>query len=234
MDTKNKKIKIAKYILYTIIFIFSFTLAYIIQTNYFFKGILALPAVGSLLSLLYKIYKDDRAHERTVELQTKQHDFILGTASHMAEVAYDKHVLFCEAYIERVQKGFQELLRDGPSANAMTIGRELVNIRQKHAAWLTKEIEAKLKPFEQTLIRMGAKDGLIYNLPMGEKRNKMIEEVYKSFGLILGHEKPTNEEEEGLAIDEIIEKIRVILGISILTEMRLRAAELAVKRISNT
>ena len=232
MITKeNIKKNWGSYVAYILVFVASITATMILPVSETIKNIAAIPGIGSLFLALDKVWKDYLTHQRAVELQTKQQDFVLGTASHMAEVAYDKHVLFCEAYIERVQQGFQELLRDGPSANAMTIGRELVNIRQKHAAWLTKEIEAKLKPFEQTLIKIGAKDGLTYHLPVGEQRNKVIEEVYKSFGLVLGHEKPTNEEEEGLAIDEIIEKIRVILGINILTELRLRAAELALQRI---
>ncbi len=198
------------------------------------QNIAALPGVGALFLVLFQIWKDRLSHDRAIELQSKQQDFVLGTASHMAEVAYDKHVLFCEAYIARVQKGFQELLRDGPSKNCLNIGRELVNIRQDFSPWLTKEIETKLKPFEQILIKIGAKDGLIENLPIGEQRNKVIDEVYKSFGLILGHEQPGSEEEEGLAIDQIIEKIRVILGINILTELRTKTAELALVRVRSS
>jgi len=145
---------------------------------------LALPAAGSLIAFLYESYRNNRAHERTVEFQNKQQDFVLGTASHMAETVYNKHVIFCEEYSNRIQRGFQELLEHGPSRNSLTIGRELVNIRQKHSPWLTKEMESRLKPIEQALIMIGAKDGLIDSLPIGDRRDKVIKEVYKFFDLI--------------------------------------------------
>lgn len=224
-----------KYILCIIVFIFSLFLAYFVQTNEIFKGILALPAFGALVSILYELYKDNRAHERNIELQNKQQDFVLGTASHMAEVAYNKHVIFCEKYIDRIQKGRQELLGDGPSKKALNIGRELVIIRQEYSSWLTQEIEKSLKPFEQALIKMGAQEHYLEysKLPVGEERTKVVGEIYKSFGLVLGHDDPLNEEDASIHIDKIIEKIRDILGINILTKLRLKATELALKRLDS-
>jgi hypothetical protein len=174
--------------------------------------------------VLYKSWKDE-------DLQNKQQDFVLGTASHMAEVAYNKHVVFCEEYIERVEKGRQELFAEGASRNALNIGRELVNIRQKHSPWLTRDIEDSLKPFEQALIMIGAKEGLIDKLNIGEQRNSVIQEVYRAFGLVLGHEKPLTEEDANLHIDKVIEIIRNILGIDILTKLRIKAAEFAFDRL---
>lgn len=229
---------IKKYSIYyisVVVFIFSFVLAYSINTTEILKGIITLPAVGSLVSILYKIWIDNLAHERIIKLQNKQQDFILGATSHIADIAYNKHVKFCEEYINRIQRGFQELLKDGPSKNSIDIGRELVNIRQKHSAWLTKEIENKLKPFEQALINIGAKEHYleISRLPTGEERTKVVDEIYRSFGLILGHEKSLNEEEANLHIDKIIEHIREILGINTLTKLRLRATELALERLDS-
>jgi len=222
------------YFLILVVFTVSILLSLIIQTNDFLKGVLALPAIASLLSVLYKIYNDNLQHERGKELLSKQQDFILGTASHMSEVAYDKHVLFCEEYIDRVQAGLQELYREGPSKSTMFIGRDLVNVRQKHSAWLTIEIETSLKPFEQALISIGAKHGLLESesLPVGELRNKVVKEVYGSFGLILGSEKPITEEDSDIQVDKTIEKIRNILGITILTKLRLKAVDVAINRLS--
>src|SRR3989344_5017640 len=204
---------------YTIVLIISFLAPFFLPIQEIAKDIIIFPGIGALCFLLNQLWRDNRAHERANELQNKQQDFVFGAASHMADVVYDKHAKFCEEYIERIQKGFQELLRDGPSRNAMIIGSELVNIRQKHSAWLTQEIEKKLKPFEQTLIKIGAKDGLIQHLQVGESRNKVIDEVYKFFGLILGHEKASNKEEAEVSLEQNIENIRDILGVNILTEL---------------
>ncbi len=226
-----KKINIIKqnrfvYLVSIVVLIFSFLFAYFLPISEIFKGLVAIPGVLALCLSLYKSWKDE-------QLQNKQQDFILGTASHMAEVAYDKHVIFCEEYIERVEKGRQELFTEGPSRNAINIGRELVNIRQKHSPWLTKEIEENLKPFEGALIKIGAQKGLLESLPVGEQRSKVIKEVYKSFGLVLGHEESLDEDEANICIDKIIEKIRNILGINILTKLRLKATDLAFKRLGN-
>lgn len=227
MKKNNLKVKnIGFYFISILVFIASFGVSYFLPISQIFKDIAGLTSLGTIILTLYKSWKDE-------QLQNKQQDFILGTASHMAEVAYNKHVIFCEEYIERIEKGRQELFRDGPSRNCLDIGRGLVNIRQKHSSWLTKEIEDNLKPFEQALIKIGAQERLINSLPVGEQRNKVIEEVYKAFGLVLGHENSLNEDEANLHIDKIIEKIRDILGINILTKLRLNATDLAFKRLNN-
>lgn len=212
------------YIFLIIILISSFLFAYFLPVDEIFKGIAAIPGIGALCFSLYKSWKDE-------QLQNKQQDFILGTASHMAEVAYNKHVFFCEEYVDRLQKGLQEIYRDGASKNSMIIGRELVNIRQKHSAWLTKKIESELRPIETALIEMGAKENLLDYQGVGEERSKTVERVYRLLGLVLGHEKSENDEESKMAIDEVIEIIREILGINTLTELRLEATKLALSRL---
>lgn len=210
------------------VLIFSFLGAYLLPINEIWKGITALPGIGALILALYKSWKDE-------QLQNKQQDFIFGTTSHMAEVVYDKHAEFCEDYIKKVQEGFHELLKDGASKSTGNIGRELVNVRQKHSAWLTKEIEASLRPFEQALITIGAKEHYLElsKLPIGDKRNKIVDEIFRSLGLILNYEKPLNEDEASLRIDEVIEKIRDILGINTLTKLRAKAITVAFKRLNS-
>ncbi len=216
-----------------IVLIISFLGTFFLPISEILQGIVLTPGIGALFIFLNQLWRDERAHERAIELQSKQHDFVFGAASHMANVVYDKHAFFCEEYITRVQKGFHELLKDGPSRNSMVIGRELVNIRQRHSAWLTKEIENKLKPFEQTLIKIGAKNGLIDSLPVGESRNRVIDEVYRFFGLILKEIEAENKEESEVSLEQNIENIRDILGVSTFTELRLKIAELSLKRIRN-
>ena len=50
--------------------------------------------------------------------------------------------------------------------------------------------------------------------------------------MILGYEKTETEEEFNLSIDQIIEKIREILGINILTQLRAKSAIIAFESIS--
>lgn len=224
---------VLKYLPYIVVLCVSFFAAWILPAREIIRDLATLPGIGALFLLLNQLYRDERTHERALELQYKQQDFILGTASHMSDVAYDKHVLFCEEYIACVQDGFQKMMADGPSPGTMTIGRDLARIRIKHSTWLTQDIDKKLKPFESALISIGAKESILNNLQEGEQRIRVVDEIYKSFGLVFGYEKPLNEEEEGVAIDRIIEQIREILGINILTTLRQESAKLALSRVQN-
>jgi len=232
---KHKNINWLVYSFYFLVFLISSVITVTLPVTEFFKGILAIPGIGALCFTLYQIWRDSEDHRRNIELKNKEQDFILGTATHMADVVYDKHVLFCEEYIERTKKGFQEMLRDGPSKGTLTIGGDLVRIRNKYSAWLTEEIEKALQPFEQVLINIGAKEGYLDmtrdDRVSENKRREVIDEIYRSFGLVLGHEKPINEKEADIHIDKITEKIRDILGIKIFTELRLEIAKLAIKRL---
>ncbi len=216
---------------YLLVLIISFLVASFLPAGDIIKGFALTPGAVSLFLFLNQLWRDERAQERKIELQNKQQDFILGTASHMAKVAYDKHVLFCEEYVDRLQKGLQEMYRDGASKNCINIGRELVNIRQKHSAWLTKKIESELRPIEAALIEIGAKEHLLDYQGVGDERSKTVERVYSLFGLILGHEKKENDEGSKIAIEEVVEIIREILGINALTELRLEATKIAVNRL---
>jgi len=228
---------IIKYILPTVVLVVSFLGAWLLPVNETFKGVIAFPGAGALFFVLYQSFRDKWQHEKKVDLQNKQQNFILSTSSHIADVVYDKHVLFCEDYVKRVQDGRLELFRDGASPYTMNIGADLVRIRQKHSAWLTEDIESKLRPFEQTLIKIGADENYLRRTAeqgMDDRKREIIDKIYRSFGLVLGHEKPLNDEEADIHIDKIINKIRDILGIKIMTELRSEAIDVALRRLRNS
>jgi hypothetical protein len=102
----------------------SFAAAWFLPVAELFKGLAAVPGIGALLNVLSQLWRDERAHERAVELLHRQQDFALATASHMANVAYDKHVSFCEAYVERTNRGLVELMASGPSKDALRLAAD--------------------------------------------------------------------------------------------------------------
>lgn len=221
------------YLFSFVILAISFIGAWTLPIPEIFKGVVAIPGAVALLSFLIQFWRDYTAHERALELMNKQQDFALGTASHMAEVAYNKHVAFCEEYMARVQSGFQELMRDGPTPKSMNIGGDLVRIRLKHAAWLTTEIEDKLKPYEMAVITMGAKMGTLDRdtRMTDEKRTKVVNEIFSAFGLVGGFDRAQNEEEGLIHLQKPIDNIRKILGIDILMALRQGASDLAIERL---
>lgn len=94
----------------------------------------------------------DRSIERqraqqSRELLEAQNAFSVGATSHMATVAFDKHIGFCEEYVEEVYKALHALIQDGGTVEPLD-ARRFSQIRQKWALWLTQEIENKLDQFE--------------------------------------------------------------------------------------
>ena len=69
---------------------------------------------------------------------------MLGATSHMAIVAFDKHVLFSEEYVTEVNNTLRTLFREGPSEEVLKHARELYNLRQKYFVWLTNNLDLKL------------------------------------------------------------------------------------------
>jgi hypothetical protein len=115
---------------------------------------------------------------------------------------------------------------------ALVFASDLVKLRIEHTAWLTSEIEAKLIPLETALRMMGAKEILLESLRVGERRNRVVDEIYKAFGVIVGIDKPATDEERGMAVAQIVDHVRDVLGTKELTELRQTTTRLALRRIS--
>src|SRR5712692_2380387 len=126
----------------TTVFIISFAAAWILPTTEILRAVISLPGVAALFAALFQIIRDQSAHERALELLEKQQLFSLGAASHMANVAFDKHVQFAEQYILKMQEGLTELFRTGPPGESLKFGGELQDIRLSFRAWITEDIEA--------------------------------------------------------------------------------------------
>jgi len=193
------------------------------------KALFAVPGATALFSIVYKLWKDERAHERQVELQARQQDFAFLPASHMASVAYDKHVEFCEEYLEAVNKAVFELWADGPNVKALDHANRLRDIRDRHTAWLTREIEEKLFPIESALRQIGAGSHVLPLVQPGSQRSKIVDDVYSAFGKIT--ESGKENEGSAAAVASITDSLRELLGIKELTELRTEVTKLARKRL---
>jgi threonine/homoserine/homoserine lactone efflux protein len=86
------------------ILVLSFVTAWM-ATSELLTAILSIPGVAAMVAMLYQFIRDQAAHERALDLQEKQHRFDLGVTSHMANVAFDKHMAFVEKYISTMQEG---------------------------------------------------------------------------------------------------------------------------------
>ena len=135
--------------------------AWIVPTSDLFKGIIASPAVGALFGALYQILRDQAAFEKQKYFDDRKRIFDIGAASHMANTAFDKHVEFCEEYMQEVHSTVATLFKEGPSKEALTHANNSYKLRQKYAAWLTDEINTNLEPYEQIVREIGAGSGFV-------------------------------------------------------------------------
>src|SRR5260370_10382818 len=116
-------------------------------------------AGGTALVLIAK-YLSDRSLQRVTQRHSKeqaemQNAFSMGATSHMATVAFDKYVGFCEEYVDAMSNALYTFIEEGGKEKAVDAS-DLFRIRQKWALWLTHEIETKLDRFEHDIAKIGA------------------------------------------------------------------------------
>jgi len=137
------------YIAMTVVLVVSFVAAWVLPLSEFFKGLVSVPRMAAMFSIVAQVWRDQLGYERKLALQANQQDFTLGVASEMAKVAYTKHFEFCEAYCEKLYEGLREQIKRGPSDYAIQLASELASIRSRYSVWLSQESEAKLYPYER-------------------------------------------------------------------------------------
>lgn len=215
--TQNKK----TYIGLSFVFILSFSTALILPIDEIFKGIVTMPGVAALIYAVYQIFRDQSAYEKQLELQRKQHLFNLGVTSHMANVAFDKHVEFCEKYMSEVHSTTSTLFSEGPTEEAKNHASKLYQIRVKYSAWLSPDIENRLDEFERALLRLGAHTHLSDTTKDRDTRIKAYSKAETLWEELLGNligDKPGKGSQ--LAIAEIQESLRKVIGIHELVSLR--------------
>ena len=180
-----------------------------------------IPLVGSLIAALVQFLRDQAAHEKAMFVLAAQNHFSLGASSHMANIAFDKHVQFSEEYAEEVFKTLATLFKKGPTPEVLQHTGNLYTLQQKYAVWLTSKVEKDLETFESALRRLGANAGYIQDAPSANDRQQRLEAMYQTFAEVMGFEKWQGEQlTDELAISMMIRRLRKILGTEELTEMR--------------
>ena len=219
-----------------IVFSLSFALAVFLPIDKIFKGIASTPAIVALIGVIYQIFRDQSAFEKEKYLQRKQQIFNLGATSHMANIAFDKHAEFCERYMSEIHVTVSTLFVNGPTEKVMEHVAKLVNIQKEYSAWVPKDIAIKLDPFERALNEIAANSHLVEVLRGEDQkgRNNAVHKMYDIFKQVLNVEhKEITEENKDIAVEEVKQKIRSILGIDELTEMRKMLIQEAISFLKN-
>lgn len=213
------------YIALSVVFAVSMGAAWLMPTVDLLKGAIATPGIAALFGVLFQIARDQATFEKDRSLQKDQQIFSLGAASHMAAVAFDKHVQFCEVYMSEAHEAVGTLFREGPTPKAMEHAARLFEAKRQFAAWIPKVIGLKLEPFENALQKIGAQSHLVKQLQtnQAEARSKAIDESYALFMNVmdLGKLNETDpDHKKEIAIENVKEEVRSVLGVNELTEIR--------------
>lgn len=224
------------YIGYALVFIVSIALPHLLPPTDLTNYAATATATIALTAGIFQMLRDQAIHDRTLLLTEASNRFSLGVSSHMANIAFDKHILFCEAYVAEMQKTLLTLMREGPRGSALTQAHELYNIQEKYRLWLTPEIEEELEIFEKALREIGAGAGFVEavrgssNQDDGVARAKTNARIYEVFSKVIGlpvwnEQKLTDE----LTTTAIIQQLRAVLGIPALAALRKAILEKAIK-----
>jgi hypothetical protein len=151
--------------------------------------------------------------------------------SHMATVAFDRYVEFCEEYTKRYYEALQDLIQTGPAEAAMVHARDLATIRQKWTLWVTADIKEHLKKFEDLMYSMGT-EAMLTNphFPAtAPNHGEMIHNMHRSFCLLMGLRGWNGEKlDKQLALDNLMDGIRNTLGTNHFGQLREQTIEYAI------
>lgn len=184
----------------------------------FLQNLSGVPMVGALAAALFQLIRDQLKYEDDVRLQSNQQHFDVGITSHMANIAFDRHVEFCEEYIKALQDGMTEMWGNGPSPQCLTFQNQLANIRLSYRTWIVFDDESPVMKFEQALRNVGGIAVLHKEMESGEGRTKKINEMYDIFGQIT--EMPRQASDTTIAAGRIIDYLQDSLGAKELGQLR--------------
>lgn len=218
------------YIICSIVAIASFFIAYFLPTEEILKGIIALPGVSALFGALWLIHREHIGHERQKEIQDREHNFHLSVSSHMADVAFDKHVEFSQEYIGKFNEILTKIIPQG-NVGIPPEFEQLKQIRNKYQAWLNKNIIIDLLDLENLIYLHNQKGTQAKNSQIGDTKTKLYDEAKQLFQQIKGEDFVANSYETQSLISKVIFIVQEMIGIKELTELRQLVLGKAVKQL---
>jgi hypothetical protein len=221
------------YIVLAIVATVSFGTALFLPTADILRWVSGVPALVALIGVVLQIFRDHAQYEKSLAIQRDQQHFILGVTSHMANVAFDKHVEFCERYISKMQETLSTLFSEGPTRKCLELSSVLANIRLSSRTWLTSDIQDKILPFEDALTKIAIKHIELESLPVGEKRTQVVEAMHNTFADVLGLSRleGRGDNDEEVAARRIMDHLQAILGVKQLVQLRVSLVDEAVKNL---
>ena len=219
------------YIVLSVLFCISLLVLGLFGQNKISNIILSIPIAGIMIGGIFNFLRDELIHERQLSLQKEQNYYTLSISSHMANVAFNKHVDFCEKYAAKIRKFLVDIFVEEPSIKIADYSDQLKQIRIDYCLWVTPEIVDNLLPFELNLLVLGIDSHNILTLKDTSASSAERLKIYADKRKILGLEK---DEKLGVEnVETIISKLQKILGINELTKLRQKVLSEAMKTLNS-
>jgi hypothetical protein len=222
------------YLILAATFVCFTSLAFVLPAQNILAAIAGNVGVVALVGALFQLFRDQAAHEKAIALKRDDQHFQVGVTSHMSNVVFDKHVVFCEAYMAKVRETVDTLIRNHANIDAVHRANELYQIRRNHSTWVTEAMSARLSQFEDAIRKMGAQAEFISNVTgnpqYAEQRAAAIKFVYAEFERIVPH-LFSKLAEDGIGSETIEERVREMLGVNQLVDMRTALIRRAHKHV---
>ncbi|MDR8093259.1 hypothetical protein KPB05_38020 [Burkholderia gladioli] len=156
--------------------------------------------------------------------------------SHMANVAFDKYVQFCEGYMEVTNRTLALLFSKGPTSDVLAMVKEISVLRRKWALWVTTDTAIKLDAFEDALREIGSSAGYVESArtdPHAIDHAEHVERMYSRLSEVMGYKewrgKPLNGDN---AVQSIEAALRTWLGTDQLDMVRRAAIDRAIREFA--
>lgn len=218
------------YLVLVAVFACAALLTWILRSTGIWQDLAGTTGAVSLILAMYQLVRDEAAHIKRVALQHDQQHFDLGITSHMADVAFDRHVALCDEFVGELFTTLQCLM-DNPhnyevaKKKADTIG----DIIRKHALWITPELQAQLEEFEGAVRNIASKTYIAGRRPSVESTQEVLDLL---LDLIDPGSAPGTPPKRELSYRKIIDHARRVLGVKELTELRRTLLERNAERVS--
>jgi hypothetical protein len=198
----------------------------------FLQNLAGMPLLAALSAALFQLVRDQLKYEETLALQQDAQHFTISITSHMANVAFDKYVEFCEKYIFALQQGLTEMWARGPSTYYGELASRLADIRLSYRAWIVFDLDDNIMEFEQALRKIGGTSRIFENVSPGESRSKRLDEIYELFDKLLDLQQKGKERDAKLTAGSIMDKLQDLLGAKELAQLRMSLIKRAVKTLT--
>ena len=207
----------------TVVFLASIAFTWIARASGVWQDLYAAPGVIALLGVLWQLFRDEAAHTRAVALERDKQQFNLGITSHMADVAFDRHVALCDEFAQELFSTLQCVMSNSQDHEAIKHKADSIgNIVRKHAIWTTQELQDKLQKFESVIREIGAKSYAAANHPGSVQWDQPLSLLLDLIDTGSPYGAPPKKE---VLHQQIIDNARRILGVKELTDLRKKLLE---------